>query len=197
MKTLLTAALIFLLSVTTLGAQQHKPPVPKEAHQFYSKVIGDWNLEGVGPSENLNAACSMAIKWQDGSFFVLIFDLADGEVYALINYTKWKFKVKTETTHKAKFHSVKNKERVKTGNGEIHIMSTSGVSIRGLVPRVVFPNLRGMDALDIEIPKELGVGISIPMTEFEKSLEGIIECFKAFSVQDHIWEAPSNDRSKI
>lgn len=56
---------------------------------FYHTNIRDWIVYGISNNEPLNPTCYGEKKFQDGSFFTLIKDLADGELYILFHNVSW------------------------------------------------------------------------------------------------------------
>ena len=56
---------------------------------FYETKIRDWIVFGKPQQEQLNPSCNGEKGYQDGSFFSLIKDLADGELYILFHNVTW------------------------------------------------------------------------------------------------------------
>lgn len=56
---------------------------------FFHTNIRDWIVYGINNSEPLNPTCNGEKKFGDGSFFTLIKDLADGELYILFHNVSW------------------------------------------------------------------------------------------------------------
>lgn len=56
---------------------------------FFHTTIRDWIVYGKDKNEQLNPSCNGEKKFQDGSFFSLIRDLADGELYILFHNVTW------------------------------------------------------------------------------------------------------------
>lgn len=56
---------------------------------FYETKIRDWIVFGKPQQEQLNPSCNGQRNYQDGSFFSLIKDLADGELYILFHNVSW------------------------------------------------------------------------------------------------------------
>ena len=56
---------------------------------FYQAQVRDWQVWGKPKHENLNPSCNGEKQYQDGSFFSLIRDLEDGELYVLFHNVTW------------------------------------------------------------------------------------------------------------
>ena len=76
-----------LLAATTASVMSSAVLAANDGGRFYDNSVGIWSVVGLyANSENgTNPACVASTSWQDGSYFNLIQDLADGEL--LIEFT--------------------------------------------------------------------------------------------------------------
>jgi len=79
-KTLLTTTAIAILTTTAYAAELKK---------FFDVSVGPWTIIGHTRDANLNPACLTITTWRDGSKFLLIQDLADGELYIEFLNNQW------------------------------------------------------------------------------------------------------------
>jgi hypothetical protein len=56
---------------------------------FFEQQSGSWTVYGKPKTGDLNPSCNGERKYQDGSFFSLIRDLDDGELYILFHNVAW------------------------------------------------------------------------------------------------------------
>lgn len=63
--------------------------VVAEEQLFYRAIVGTWTIIGHPGNSNLNPACVIVRRWQDGSEFHLIRDIKDGELYIRIDNMTW------------------------------------------------------------------------------------------------------------
>lgn len=56
---------------------------------FFQTQVRDWKVFGKPQQEHLNPSCNGEKGYQDGSFFSIIKDLADGELYILFHNVTW------------------------------------------------------------------------------------------------------------
>ena len=152
---------------------------PKIQPYFYENAVGEWGVQGHNKTEGTADACVIHKIWEDGSKFILVFDLESGEIFSMMHYTKWNLKERKKPVAGA-MHVRKDKKRVAGGKAEYIYGDKNTVIMPGINPRNFFSALRQGDELELDVPKELAqTGVFIPLKDFELALIQVAECMLA------------------
>ncbi len=67
---------------------------------FFVSQLKGWTVHGNEGTDKINPGCNMRQTYVDGSFFNIVKDLADGELYFVIKNVAWNFKYKPGSAQK-------------------------------------------------------------------------------------------------
>jgi hypothetical protein len=164
------AALLLMISATSTFAQQ----------VFFSapSVRGSWDVQGDVGDSTLNPACRMQTNWQDGSFFTLIKDLKDGELYILMQVNTWNIidPPGSIATARFNFHSGNT---ISGGPATYELLNKNTVRFRGLHGERFLPDFDRASSLTIVMPNTIPNAF-INLKGTSDALEAMSACMKAY-----------------
>jgi len=67
---------------------------------FFVSELKGWTVYGNEGTDTINPGCNMRQTYEDGSFFNIVKDLTDGELYFVIKNMAWNFKLKPGSAQK-------------------------------------------------------------------------------------------------
>jgi hypothetical protein len=104
---------------------------------FYQSTIRDWSIMGKPRENQLNPSCSAEVKYQDGSFFTLLKDLADGELYILFRNVQWN--ISDDPGNYQMRINFYNGNRVVSLDAVYELLNKNTLRIRGINPERFLP----------------------------------------------------------
>lgn len=164
------AALMLAISTTSTFAQQ----------VFFSapNIRGGWVVQGDSGDSTLNPVCRMQTNWQDGSFFSLIKDLKDGELYILLQANSWNIidPPGSIATARFNFHSGNT---ISGGPATFELLSKNTVRFRGLHAERFLPDFDRASNLTIVMPNTIP-NVFVNLTGTSDALQAMSACMKAY-----------------
>lgn len=164
------AALMLAISTTSTFAQQ----------LFFSapNIRGSWNVQGDAGDSTLNPVCRMQTNWQDGSFFTLIKDLKDGELYILMQANTWNIIDPPGSTATARFN-FHSGNTISGGPVTFELLNKNTVRFRSLHSENFLPDFVRASRLTIVMPHTIP-NVFINLTGTSNALEAMSNCMKAY-----------------
>jgi len=147
---------------------------------FFSapNIRGSWNVQGDAGDSTLNPVCRMQTNWQDGSFFTLIKDLKDGELYILMQVNTWNIidPPGSIATARFNFHSGNT---ISGGPATYELLNKNTVRFRGLHSERFLPDFDRSSSLTIVMPNTIPNAF-INLTGTSDALQAMSNCMRAF-----------------
>ncbi len=101
------------------------------AQNFYNNKSRDWTVTGIPQKGQLHPVCSANYFWNDGSEFMFIVDLVDGELYMLFINNQWSIGDETNKLYNFRIN-VYSDGQIRGFNGEYELISKNTIRVRSL-----------------------------------------------------------------
>jgi hypothetical protein len=164
------ALLSSLFFATTALAQQ----------VFFSapNIRNNWIVHGVTGDSTLNPACKMETRWSDGSFFTLIKDLKDGELYILIQVMAWNIVDPPGILATARMNFQVGGS-VTGAAATFELLNKNTVRFRGISGERFLPDFDSATSLTIIMPNNIP-NVFVNLTGSSAGLEAMSNCMRAY-----------------
>lgn len=126
---------------------------------WFEKSVGHWEIFGHpgDPSTNVNPACILQTKWQDGSYMLLIQDLMDGEM--LIEFTNNDWNVAGPYGEDAIADLTMNmygsRGSVQSFNVKFILIDKNTIQIRGIDYKSFLPSFMNFNKMVLIMPNDI------------------------------------------
>jgi hypothetical protein len=150
---------------------------------FYEDSVGYWSIWGHpgDASQNLNKACIVSMKWDDGSTFLLIQDLVDGELLIEVNNNEWNIEGPYEDEAgqlELTLNMYKGRDGVTSTAAYFTLLDKNTIQIRGIDYKKFLPNFMGMDRALFIMPGTIQ-NAEIPLQNSAKAIQSMTNCMDA------------------
>lgn len=166
-----------------------------EVQYFFQTSVGHWTISGHPgePSQNINPACITSTTWQDGSSFLLIQDLADGEMLLELNNNEWNI----EGPYNEEAGQLELTMNMYRGRGELEswtayfvLTDKNTIQIRGMDFKKFLPGFMNKDRIVFVMPGD----ILNAELNLDNSTRAIGEMTKCLDAADNIEKNQSLDK---
>jgi hypothetical protein len=104
---------------------------PTFADNFFDQSVGYWRVFGFSGDSETNPSCIASASWDDGSTFLLIQDLADGELLLEMNNNIWNVEGPYGNSHQMTLNMYSG-NRVESWQATFTLIDKNTIQIRGL-----------------------------------------------------------------
>jgi hypothetical protein len=180
MKKLFTSALVFAFMTSSALAQT-----------FYDQYSGGWNIFGVTGSNGKNPACVMSYKFQDGSDFQLVKDLADGELYIWLQNMEWDIADEVNKPYPLRINFYNKNGEVVGGDFEYYLQTKNTIAIRALDVNTFIPVFMEMATMRL-IPTGTIQNAQIPLEGTRDGVNKLAACIEYYEKNK-----PSSEKNEV
>lgn len=167
MKKIILTLSIILLSTTVYAADL-----------FYNKNINGWFIGGNNKNKELNASCFMEKRWNDGSSFMFIKDLEDGEVYVMMNNNQWIISDNPGNYNmRVNFHY--SNGRINGGNAVYELLNKNTIRIRGIKSESFMNDFVSASKMIFIMPGTIN-NVIISLENSSLGVDNLIDCVKVY-----------------
>lgn len=171
-KALLTTTACIMLATSSLA---------EGVQHFYSDSVGYWSIWGHpgDPSENLNKACVTSAVWDDGSQFMLIQDLVDGEMLLELTNNEWNITgpYGEEAGQLELTVNMYKGSKVLSQTAYFVLVDKNTIQIRGIEYKKFLPGFMGKDRLVFVMPGDI-LNAEIALQNSSKAIQSMTKCIE-------------------
>lgn len=157
-------------------------PSLSESSRFYEKMVGKnttdkggWLVSGNTGDSDENAGCGMLTDWNDGSYFVLIKDLIDSDLYIRIKNNQWNISDKPGI-YKLRMNFKYSNGAVKGEDTEYVLGTKNSIAI----PDISKKRIEYLyDAIELQLVMPGTIqNMSIPLNNTREAMKYLSDCIK-------------------
>ena len=183
-----------MLLTTTACAMMATATFAGDVKNFYEDAVGYWSIWGHpgNKEENLNKACIVSAKWDDGSNFLLIQDLDDGELFIEMTNNEWNIEgpYGDEAGQLELTLNMYKGQKVINNTAYFHLLDKNTIQIRGIDYKKFLPDFMGMSKAVFIMPGTIQ-NAEIYLENSAKAIESMTKCMDA---GDHVQTPPPLDK---
>lgn len=181
--------------LTTTACAMMATSAMAQVQNFYEDSVGYWSIWGHpgDASQNLNKACITSTTWDDGSQFMLIQDLADGELLIEMTNNDWNIlgpygeeAGQLELT----LNMYKGTKSVISQTAYFTLVDKNTIQVRGIDYKKFLPGFMGKDRLVFIMPGEI-LNAEIALENSSKAIQSMTKCIET---GEHVETAPPLDK---
>lgn len=154
---------------------------PALADNFFDTSVGYWRVFGFPGDGETNPSCIASASWDDGSSFLLIQDLADGELLLEMNNNGWNVEGPYETTHNMTLNMYSNGS-VQSWQAVFNLVDKNTIQIRGLDHEKFLKSFMSYDKMVMIMPGTVE-NAEVQLRDSRKAVNLMGQCMR---------EAPAN-----
>ena len=171
-KMLLTTTACAMLVTSALANTNH----------FYNDSIGYWSIWGHpgDSSQELNKACITSATWDDGSQFMLIQDLVDGERLMELTNNEWNIvgPYQDEAGQLELTLNMYKGSKVLSQPAYFVLVDKNTIQIRNIDYKKFLPGFMGKDRLVFIMPGDI-LNAEIQLKDSSKAIQSMTKCIDA------------------
>jgi hypothetical protein len=176
------------------GALLAASTAPALAEQFYKQTYGKWTVLGYTQVNQLNPACHIGTGYPDGSHWSFIRDLADGEVYMVINNEDWSFAKRTVGKEfKANVVYVGRRGAREVVSFNFEILGPTAIRSRHIRTSVALTPFIQFAEMHLLMPGRNPVNLSASLEGTSDALNALSECVDLSKKVDLYPKSPTDD----
>jgi hypothetical protein len=164
----------FLATTVTLAALT----TSAYADIFYQKSEKLWSVFGVVNVKEKNDACIAEQTWRDGSFFQLIKDLKDGELYIALTNNEWQIQDNPGTIAKMRANAYIGSE-IYGFTFDFEVTGKNSIVIRGIIGDKFVPAFATASQLRFVMPGTIP-NATIHLNGSRAAVEGVSDCMDRY-----------------
>ena len=165
-----------------------------DTNRFYEDSVGYWSIWGHpgDASQNLNKACITSAFWDDGSQFMLIQDLADGEMLIELTNNEWNIlgPYGEEAGQLELTLNMYKGSKVLSQPAYFVLVDKNTIQIRGIDYKKFLPGFMGKDKIVFIMPGEI-LNAEVPLENSSKAIQSMTKCIET---GEHVETAPPLDK---
>ena len=141
---------------------------------FYRNTINGWYVLGNRQDKNLNASCYMEKVWNDGSSFMFVKDLVDGEVYIMLRNNQWEIADKPGNySMRINFHYTNG--TVSGGWATYELLNKNTMRIRGITANKFLRDFVGANKMVFVMPGTIN-NVEVSLQNSSVGVDLMFEC---------------------
>ena len=167
------------LTATVASLMMTSAVLANDGSRFFDNSVGIWSVIGLhASSENgTNPACIAATSWEDGSYFNLIQDLADGELFIEFTNNDWNVTGPYNEGFLDMTMNFYGNNRVDSRKVKFKLTDKNTIMIHGIDHKTFIPLFMNYSKIVMIMPGDIS-NSEIPLKDSTRAMNLLTQCLK-------------------